>query len=270
MKKYKGDYMEDILNHFVNMYIQKNNIKGLPNVKISIVNNIYDEYIKTENDKWKINEIKKQKDIIENNNGMIAYPNKLHDFFIIFISEEEVLKSKENGMLVICTLWHELTHIIDYQNFVNEFNNGNFENIENTKNYMGFYFWTEYNAKKISYRMYKDFAWQGQSKSEESLEHIKNIELPFQNEGLRKELIIHQKNFQQQIYLIIHYLARYSVWEELDYNYYSEGRQFPYWLNDICNNKLLNLYNLFLKLNSFDIAKKNFDKIIEYINTLNN
>lgn len=262
--------MEDILNHFVNMYIQKNNIKGLPNVRISIVNNIYDEYIKTENDKWKINEIKKQKDIIENNNGMIAYPNKLHDFFIIFISEEEVLKSKENGMLVICTLWHELTHIIDYQNFVNEFNNGNFENIENTKNYMGFYFWTEYNAKKISYRMYKDFAWQGQSKSEKSLEHIKNIELPFQNEVLRKELIIHEKNFRQQIYLIIHYLARYSVWEELDYNYYSEGRQFPYWLNGICNNKLLNLYNLFLKLNSFDIAKKNFDKIIEYINTLNN
>lgn len=70
--------------------------------------------------------------------------------------------------------------------------------------------------------------------------------------------------------MIIHYLARYSVWEELDYNYYSKGRQFPYWLNGICNNKLLNLYNLFLKLNSFDIAKKNFDKIIEYINTLNN
>ena len=56
--------MEDILNHFVNMYILKNNIKDLPNVRISIVNNIYDEYIKTENDKWKINEIKKQKDII--------------------------------------------------------------------------------------------------------------------------------------------------------------------------------------------------------------
>ena len=43
------------------MYIQRNNIKDLPNVRISIVNNIYDEYINTENDKWKINEIKNKK-----------------------------------------------------------------------------------------------------------------------------------------------------------------------------------------------------------------
>lgn len=37
-----------------------------------------------------------------------------------------------------------------------------------------------------------------ESEDEESLEHIKNIELPFQNEGLRTELIIHKKIFNNK------------------------------------------------------------------------
>lgn len=261
--------MEDILNTFVNIYIKECNIEKLPNVRISIVKDIYEEYLKVESEEWKINEIKRQKDIIDNDNGLIAYPNKLHDFFIIFISEDEVLKSKENNMLIICTLWHELTHVIDYQNFVDEFNNGSFENIEKIENYMPFYFWTEYHAKKVSYKLYKDFAWQGQSKSAESLEHIKTIELPFQNENLRKELISYEVDLKQQIYLIMHYLARYSVWEELDSIYYMDGQQFPFWLNRICNNKILDLYSFLNKLDNFDKAKENLDKLIKYIDTLN-
>lgn len=260
--------MEELFTNLTKLYIDKCNIKQLPKLQVLIVEDIYEEYLKSELDEWRKSEIKRQKDIISGNNGLTIYPSNNRDYFIILISKEEIEKSQENNLLMICTLWHELTHVIDYQNFANTFNNGNFENIEKVENYMGFYFWTEYNAKKISYKLYKDFFWEDKSNSEESLEYIRNTELEFQNENLRQQLLSYEHNLTQQIYYIIHYLARYSIWEELDPDYYKNGEQFPYWLG-ITSNNILNLYIYMKELNCFDKAKDNFGKLVEKINALN-
>lgn len=260
--------MEELFTNLTKFYIDKCNIKQLPNLKILVVEDIYEEYFKLEVDENNINQIKSQKDIISGNNGLTIYPSKNRDYFTILIYKEEVEKFEENNLLMFCTLWHELTHVIDFQNFANTFNNGNFENIEKIDNYIGFYFWTEYNAKKISYKLYKDFFWEDKSNSEESLEHIKNTELEFQNENLRQQLLSYEYNLMQQIYHIIHYLARYSIWEELDPDYYKDGEQFPYWLSLISNN-ILDLYIYMKELYCFDKAKDNFGKLVDKINALN-
>ena len=113
--------MEELFTNLTKLYIDKCNIKQLPQLQVLIVEDIYEEYLKSEIDEWKISEIKRQKDIISGNNGLTIYPSSHRDYFIILITKEEVEKSQENNLLMICTLWHELTHVIDFQNFANTF-----------------------------------------------------------------------------------------------------------------------------------------------------
>ncbi len=264
----ENNKLEEALNQLILYYKKHTGVETIPLMRIVITDNFIDEIIKHEIEEWKRKHYMDNLDIVNNNNGLVLYPNEVNKEFKILISLELIKKTDENNSQHICTIFHEITHVIDYSNFVNDFNDGNYEKLENIENYFAFWMWTEFNAKRVSYKLYKMLI-QGEQKSDEGLNYLIENEVPFQEEVIREQLQKHSNNIQQQIYSIIHYLARYYEWEVYDYENFENYKRFPSWFKLMCNDKIEKIYDFLKKNILYTDIKDKFTQLTSLLEDIN-
>lgn len=238
--------------------IRDNNIK----IYTRIVESIYEAILKFDLTESEIEQVEKSKQYLDNQTGHILCPNKNRDNFVILINENRYDKES----LYIQTLFHELTHVIDYYRFVQKYCDGNYDEIDMQSEQSIFLYWTEYNAKKVGYKLYMQYMFENCEfgiNDCKIAEYMKTIELEKENNNIIQNLRYYNNDLFMQKYFVMHYLAIYSVWEDVDKKYFENGSKFPFGLVFACNGKIYNLYNLIKRINSFEIfifEKENLEK----------
>lgn len=261
---------EKMQKHLITLlkyYCEYDNTISKLNLEIKITNSIYKSILECNLTHLERKNFEEQRKIIEEHNGQALQPNKERKNFIIFISTKQIT----DDLLYVETLFHELTHVVDFYNFIQEDCNGDYSKIKTAKEFPMFYYWTEFNAKKIGYKLYRNYLddfTKLNMNDQEIINHMKTTEVEYQNENLLQELNDYSDNFTKQLYFTFHYLARYSVWESIEPEYFKDGRKFPYWLDITFKGRILELYNLLKEMNNYNKAKERFDKLESIIKDL--
>ena len=164
-------------------------------------------------------------------NGITCVPNTIDEETIILINYDRVdaLKNKDYG--IIRTLFHELIHAKDYYNYAKEYCDGKYDSSKNRDSLYGLYYWSEFNAKKISYYEYCKLAHGDILYSNEKLKNIEQNELPVKNKEIEEYLTDDNIDIEYIIYNLMFYLGRYSIWEKLFPREFGNNAKFPDELN---------------------------------------
>jgi len=235
--------MDNPINFITSIYTERYPLPDGLKLRISVVEDLFKEVNKymDETNRTQVT----TNDVAEDSNGFTCMPNTVEAETNIFISKELIEQYIENHFQFACTIFHELTHAIDFYNYCKDFCSGNYDNILDNNNYFGFKMWSEFNAKIISYRMYFELINGKEYDKEKELEHILNFELDFQNKCLENNLLeINSPNLV--IYYIILYLGIYYCWEEMYPEVFKNGKLISKVLKKNTNNKVRELY-IFLK-----------------------
>lgn len=251
---------EDInpLEVFTEFYIQKYEMPKDLKFEIEIVDNI------EKSSKDYLKKIKKDYDYIsiQEYNGVTLVPHTTNEPIMIFLSKERALNAINNNCEIICTLFHELTHAIDFYNYYSKYCGGNYDSSISRDSQYGFLNWAEFNAKRISYLEYCKILNGDKIKSKESLENILKVELPKKNNELDEYLTNNECDLEDIIYNLMFYLGRYSVWEDWFPNEFENGKHFSKELK-----KYLPLISvLFDLLKNTRNSKTEYENIKKHIN----
>lgn len=163
---------------------------------------------------------------ILDHNGMTCVPNLTNEEITLLINYDRVQEINNNNYEVMCTLFHELIHAKDYYTYFKKYFNGKYDSSHHRDNTYGFTFWSEFNAKRISYYEYCKLVHGDKIESLEELNNIKKNELPNKNKEIDKLLRDSNSDMENIIYNLMFYLGRYSVWEELFPNEFSNSKNF--------------------------------------------
>lgn len=87
-----------------------------------------------------------------NLNGAMVLPIPVLDCYYVLIKEDL------DDCSFVETLFHEISHLIDYVSVSNQYCNGNYQNLPTYQNWLPFYFYSEYKAKRKGLEeMYKRY-----------------------------------------------------------------------------------------------------------------
>lgn len=240
--------VDTFISSFVNMYSQEYKIPDSLKCRIQIVDNIAEttkEFMNRTNRKYIVDET--------DYNGTTCIPNVITDEIEIHISKKLIENYRTNNWQFICTLFHELTHAVDFYNHCDKWFQGNYDSMINGSDPYGFHMWTEFNAKQKSYLLYSRFIRKCMEESKLPVGNPADGELEFQNDIITKS--IKTNNRKIAIYDIIQYLGRYYCWE-IDFpNDFSDGKLFPEIFKQILEPEITDLYNT---------LKKSDDSIMYY------
>lgn len=177
-------------------------------------------------------------------NGLVIPPKNIKEPFNILINKKE-LDNFEKDYMLFCTVYHELTHAVDFYKYCKLFFNCNYDEMLKSDDYYAFFIWAEFNAKKKSYTFYRNYLPIVFGNKEDLI----NIEVPKKNKELEDILdsTMHRLDF---IYTITHYLARYMVWEDLFYDDFKKFKYVPDKLKKIMGSNLKEFY-MFFKTNKY-------------------
>lgn len=104
----------------------------------------------------------------------------------------------------LTTIIHETTHIIDYYEFRNIYNNENID-IENHPYYWGFSFYTEFNARFTAHRFYLNYLWDESYPKDIEIEEL--TQMINKLYSLKRDLLT-----KDDFYNLMQYLGRwYSI-----------------------------------------------------------
>lgn len=255
--------MENPINYICSIYTSKYPFP--PNLKISI--SIVDDLLESINEFFDKTNRSKITNISDDSNGYTCMPKSIEEAMQIFIAKERVVNFADNNFQFICTIFHELTHAIDFYNYCNDFCEGNYDNINNTNNYFGFKMWSEFNAKRISYLLYFETINGENYDEKQALENFLNYELGYQNNYITEQM---NKSLsgEQFIYDVVLYLGRYYCWEKLFPSAFEKGNLFPKELKDRFNDELSDLYECFKQHLNYSKNKDDYSHIFDKLNTL--
>ncbi|MBP3766185.1 MAG: hypothetical protein J6G98_03290 [Bacilli bacterium] len=203
------DVIENIdtyISTFVAIYFQEYKMPEGLKYKIKIVDDMAkatEEFMKKTNRYFIVDE--------SDYNGTTCVPNAITDEIEIYISKKIVENYRVNNWQFICTIFHELTHAVDFFNYCNKWFEGIFDSMINKSDPYGFHMWTEFNAKQKSYLLYSRFLRQCMKENNIPFGKPTDGELEFQNDFVTKS--INDQSFDKAIYDIIQYLGRYYCWE---------------------------------------------------------
>lgn len=157
---------------------------------------------------------------------MICVPNTTNEETTLIINYDRVINYKENNCQVICTIFHELIHAKDYYEYYKKYCDGIYDSSIDRDSQYGFFNWSEFNAKRISYFEYCYLINEDKVKSQEALNNIKEHEIPLQNKMMEKYLVDDETDMEEIIYNLMLYLGRYSVWEEFFPDEFNNNKMF--------------------------------------------
>lgn len=195
-------------------------------------------------------------------NGLVIPPKNIKEPFNILINKKELDDFGKDYML-FCTVYHELTHAVDFYKYCKLFFNGDYDEMLKSNNYYAFFIWTEFNAKKKSYIFYRNYLPVVFCNKEDLI----NLEVPKKNKEL--EDVLDQMNCIDLIYTITHYLARYMVWEDLFYDDFKGFKYVPDKLKRIMGSNLKDFYIFFRKNKYLPKDKLKYKLLLDIIKRIN-
>lgn len=227
-------------------------------IKIIITDDIENEY------KKQLKILNKPYDYISaiDLNGITCVPNKIDENTIILIDCERVIDLKANNCEVICTIFHELIHAKDYYIYFKKYCNGLYDSSKDRDSQYGFMYWSEFNAKKISYYEYCKLVHREKINSREELNNILKNELPNKNREIERLLKNENSDMEDIIYHLMFYLGRYSIWEKLFPEEFSNNQKFP---NELLKYEPL-ITELYKLLSNSSIEKEEYREIKKLLN----
>ncbi len=173
-----------------------------------------------------------QKNQHSDDNGRTVVSRKVGETIYILLNEDKMKEYIINQNATwIGTVAHELTHALDYHQMAKLEGLEYYDKLE--KDDYLFISWSEYHAKKNGYSFLRLMLGKMNLLKEdnEEIEKIINIEWPH---CIKDFFVDYHKNLNDglyQIYLTMHILGRYSVWNDLYPEYFNESRL----ADDFCN-----------------------------------
>ncbi len=256
----------NIIKNFMNKYKFPKELK----IKLIVTDNLEEEY---QNHLEKYN---KEYDYVSvfDYNGITCVPNTTDEETTLLINYDKIEKLNENNLEVICTIFHELIHAKDYYNYFNTFFDRKYDSSHHRDSTYGFTYWSEFNAKRISYYEYCKIIYGNKIKSNENINNIINIELSNHNKEIDELLKDEDEDLENIIYNIMLYLGRYSVWEELFPRDFANNQKFSKELSKyepIVNELYILLKNNSGKMNEYEEIKKYINYIKgRWVNIISN
>lgn len=236
------------IEHLILDFFSAKNIDIVQDKKIVI---IISEDFKTDMIKYSSSEMRNfilENDIQESAGTVILPVDKEFSKFVILL-----IKDIFNSNQYFSTLTHELVHVIDFINHFKEVGNIYTGNAE----YDDFFFWTEFNAKKIGLKRLQEELYKNNEKlnlRESALNFIK------QNNG--------ETSINRKVYNLVHFLARISIYDEnktLDFN----EMEFPKeYIINLYGEKSIDLYHILSDTIDYNDFKKNNNLIDETLDEL--
>ena len=128
----------DMANGFYNLYLNKENIKNpLPIKNIRFVDDLPSEVLKAQPEIKKVNGFDAK--TLQNYSGYtLLYPDNTAEILI------DLDYAMQNNFLWCGTLIHEITHVVDYVDYIGILNYGSFNEMLHC---LHFWYWTEFHAK---------------------------------------------------------------------------------------------------------------------------
>lgn len=234
-------------------------------INICITDDVYKRRLELaydENDKIIVNEAK---NFLQGLNGTIALCERINDKHTVIISSEMMYKE---DLSIVNTLIHELTHIHDFMDFAYAKKYSYTRDVGLDRDFPGFYFWTEYHAKRSGYAFYRDLVLKSIKEDNDldlQLMYINETELPFQLNILKEGLGAYINEFTPYMYSIIQFLGRLSVWRDIFPDNFGKA---PLELYKSYGNNINKLYEFIYTHKEFDDIKNNFNKLYELITNL--
>ena len=263
--KFINDDLKGLIYKIVNEYCSINKLNDL-DIYIEFVDDLFKRRLELSTNMIDKTNVISQRDFIKTLNGTIVLPLdfKMHKSYIL-VSNNVINETYQ----FISTIIHELTHLYDFYNFQIYNHINDTCDIENSRLFREFYFWTEFHAKRNGYQYYRKTYLKlnnNNTNIQEQIKHIQDTECPFQIKILTEELIKYQNNPSIFIYNIIQFLGRFSVWNDLFPKYFNKNTM-PNELLEAFDNRLLKLYEWLYCNTNFEIVKNKLDELTPLINS---
>ena len=232
------DVIENInayIKYFESMYFQEYKIPYGLKYKILIVDDIAqatNEFMKKKHNYFVVDE--------SDYNGTTCLPNVSTAEIEIYISKKIVENYHINSWQFICTVFHELTHAVDFYNYCNKWFQGDYDSMISKSDPYGFHMWTEFNAKQKSYLLYSHFLRNCMKDNNTQFGKPIDGELEFQNDFITKS--INENSSSKAVYDVIQYLGRYYCWEIDFQDDFIDGKLFPEIFKQKLEPEISNLY----------------------------
>lgn len=250
--------IDTVINSFINMYSTEYIIPDSLKFRINIVKDMkasVNEFMNRTNRRY----IADDRDY----NGTTCIPNTIDEETEIFISSKLIEDYKKNNWQFMCTLFHELTHAIDFYNYCSNFFQGDYNGMIGSSDAIGFHMWTEFNAKYKSYLLYSRLLRQCMKDNNLNVYVPTDGEVEMQNDYILKSL--RNNNVDEIVYDIIQYLGRYYCWE-LDFcDDFIDGKMFPEVFNKELSPTLCSLYELLKQDNNSVLYYNRVDSLVRQL-----
>ena len=198
---------------------------------------------------------------LQDYNGLTVQPKAENGFFTILLNRNYILKCFQNNNVDwIGTLVHEAVHVNDFKDYFNLIKPESYDELYEYEKHRIFLYWTEFHARAIGHYFLRKYTLED-FKDDKHLNHLINIELPFQVNYMVQEVSA-TNDMDRQMYVIVHFLGRLAIWQYLyptifDDEFIGELTNQNPWMKD--------LLNLFLKCDTIEKAYSHFKEIEELL-----
>ena len=224
--------------------------------KIEFPDDIYNRRLELAvNERDKLNVINSY-DFLKDINGTIVLPDNLRDRPYVLINQNQLNQNCD----FMHTGHHELIHIYDYYIYAKYYNIQDLTQIDSSQYGCLYYFWTEFNARRIATICYRNKLYASLKFNKEDIEQNIISEIPIITRELIDELLKPEKKYH-----IVQYIARLMAYNDmfLEYKF-----NIPEELISIYPTQLNILYDFLLHNKEFEQIVDNFEAFEEIINLL--
>lgn len=208
--------LNEMFNKIINDYFEIMRNKSFKvSINLTLTNDIYDKrmQIGTKEQKEDIGSNDQLKNWANNLNATLVNPDDYDGTYNVLMNEKYFLDNYGFNNNWVGTICHELTHICDFIDYANITKQNKFSMMLKHESYKMFYFWTEYNARRIGYRFLRKYTYVNMS-VESQLEFIMHTELPFHVKDYNDNYIL-CTSVREQIYSTMQFLGHLKTWKEL-------------------------------------------------------
>jgi len=265
--------LDEVFELITSYYREINNITKIPDFELIFTKNVDTESIKL------ISMIEQEEEIKYYNgndtlNGRMLFKTEERPF-VILINENQF----DNKFSFLGTYYHELTHVIDYDKYMNQVDAKDIKELKIDNYHWVFYLWTEFHARYIGYSKYYEYINYANNYKEnigERIDYIENIEKSVHTNNIKNEILEYRTNvsimpkniaFQFLFYQISQFYGRFAKWEEYGIKLEYDGNiilhEFPH-----IKKELINYYNILLKCKDYNGYEQHKDELQNIINSL--
>lgn len=262
IEKQLNEMLSLVLEDYYN-YLDLNSI----DVDIVFAERISDVYIKKRPELFE-GDSSISKEVVETNIGLTIPPKTIGGMFTIAINRDYFFNAvKRKDWQWVGTVIHEMTHVFDYMNYVKMNRLENYDVVQREMIHRPFVFWTEFHARATGYLFLRKFTFGNKyddKNNKDQSDFILQKELPYQINSLSQQYEAANGNADQQLYELMQFMGRYSIWEKLFPNVFNKRvRQHVFGSNPW----MLDMYDFLVGHQTLDDANRDFGVMSDIIKT---